>query len=692
VLHRIQHGLKPERTLLLTFDNAAVNSIKLKLHDKFAELGVELSGLRVLTLNAFGYSILRDCFHQEYKPVIASRRQYSLLKTLRNQLRQHSSEHFGALPEYLAGRFYLEFFSLLKNNLFDPCAVDAQAMTDFLLEAPQAEVFYTNPSERAVTKTIQAIIWLYQGYERLLQRERTIDFDDQKLRPYVLLQQNLATLGAIQGQVDEVVVDEFQDINRLDFVLVQAIADKATLVVTGDDDQAIYGFRGCTPQYIIDLEKHLRRPIESHELQVNYRCPPVIVEHADRLIRHNTWRIPKTPRAAGDAVAQIHVVSSLSAGLEAKSIVSLIQRVRADDAAVRFRDFAVLYRANAQSLPLQVEFVLNGIPYYVRKEDNIVENEQLRKLLSILRTKLALDQGTAPSKEDAARTVCSFFRYIEPHAAARLEAAIKRSETFLSDVNSQAFYDLMPDRGRDLLPMAMRELIRTPSLLATLHVIAEKFYGVYGMIGSLEDVVAERVPLGEVFEIAAGFRGDTRDFVQTLEGTINRARESNAGQDHREGVPLLTYFRSKGLQWHTVILTTSNEGLIPHVKAEVEGERRLFYVAMTRASSNLFVSYVENACGSKVAPSRFLYESGLLEKEPKKRKKGLERLGLPPRPVPASVTPAPPGGYVASKTSIVFHLPGCSVAKKIGEKNIVKFATREEAVHARKHPCSKCKP
>lgn len=105
----------------------------------------------------------------------------------------------------------------------------------------------------------------------------------------------------------------------------------------------------------IDLEQHLARPIESHELQMNYGCPSLIVEHADRLTRHNVRRIPKNPHAASDAMAQIHLVSSLSAGLEAKSVVALIQRVRTEAPALEYSGFVVLYRTNAQSLPLQVE-------------------------------------------------------------------------------------------------------------------------------------------------------------------------------------------------------------------------------------------------------------------------------------------------------------------------------------------------
>jgi len=677
VLHRVQQGLKPARTLLLTFDNAAVNSIRLKLRDKLGELGAELSGLRIMTLNAYGYSVLRECFRQEYKRVIESKRQYALARELRDQLNRRSAEHFGALPEYLANRFYVEFFSFLKNSLLDPRSLDPQAATDFLIECPQAEVFFVSPSRQAVMRAIQAIIWLFQGYERLLQRDRVIDFDDQKLRAYVLLNENPAILEGLQGQLDEVIVDEFQDINRLDFVLVEAIAKKAGLVVTGDDDQAIYGFRGCTPEFIIDLEKHLGRPVESHELQINYRCPPVIVEHADRLIRHNTWRIPKNPRAATDAAAQIHVISSLSAGLEAWSIVKLIQRVRSSDPTLEYNKCVVLYRTNAQSLPLQVEFIRSDIPYYVRSQDNILHNESLERLLSILRLKLALNEGAAPTLRDSVRTVTSFFRRVEPRTVSALEAVFRHGD-FMANLGSERVYHLLPEKGRDVLRFAMLELLATRSLLQTLDVIAERFRGVYGMIGSLEEVIQDWVPLGEVYEVAIDFEGDTKDFVQTLEVALNRARESNAGQDHKGGVPLLTYFRSKGLQWHTVILTTCNEGVIPHQKAQVEEERRLFYVAMTRASSNLVISYVKNVCGSHVPPSRFLYEAGLLERPQRKQKA---------KPAGPSLS-----GYTALARGKVFHRPECKSIRNVLENRLTKYATREEAVAAGKNPCSRCKP
>jgi len=131
-------------------------------------------------------------------------------------------------------------------------------------------------------------------------------------------------------------------------------------------------------------------------------------------------------------------------------------------------------------------------------------------------------------------------------------------------------------------------------------------------VGSLEDVVAERVPLGEIYELAANFAGKTDDFVRTLERAVERARQTKAGMNRDGGVALLTYLRAKGMQWQTVILTTCNEGLLPHRRASIEDERRLFYVALTRASANLLVSYVKSSCRTSVEPTRFLREAGLI--------------------------------------------------------------------------------
>jgi len=615
VISRIGGGLRPDRILVLTFDNAAATSLREKLNAVLQKTNAQLTGLRISTLNAFGYQLLREYFPVEFKPVIPDYRRRRSFREVQDALKEKSAERYAALPGNLAPRFYLEFFSLLKNELIDPRAPQVgQAVTDLMLAREQAKPFFTNPSDRThVQKVIESVIWLFRAFDLACQDMKLLDFDDQKLRAYMCLTANPGVLSSLQTRLSEVIVDEFQDINRLDFAFVECLSKKSTLVVVGDDDQAIYGFRGCSPDYILDLERHLQRPVASYELQVNYRCPPNIVTHADLLIRHNRRRLSKSPIAHRKDPANIKVVASLSAGLEARVIVQHIRRVRRANRSLGFQDFAVLYRTNAQSLPLQVEFVLQQIPYYVREEDNILENDSLERLLGVLRLKIAVLRSQPVSVKDLTLAIASYFRFTESNALGRIEKGYVPGDPF-GFLASESFYACIPKARQSSLVPNLREVVSAKSLLDTLDVLSKRFHGLGGMIGSLEDVIDEKVPLGEVYELAANFRGNTEEFVKTMQQALDQARNSGAGRDEKAGVKLLTYFKAKGLQWNTVVLTTCNEGIIPHKRAPLEDERRLFYVAMTRVSSNLLVSYVRQACGNSVSPSRFLTEAGLLKK------------------------------------------------------------------------------
>lgn len=617
VISRIKNGARPERMLLLTFDNAASQSLKQcvsKIQNKHDIDGIE--GAHITTLNAFGFGVLRQYVPKEYKPVVKARRRSWFVKEILDELKKKSPERFSSIPRSLKRSFFLDFFSVLKNDLFDPRNINGQELADYIIESPQAKPFLLGNTliREDLKRTIQAIIWLYTAYEIVLQRERLLDFDDQKLRAYISLIQDDSLLKILQNSYSEIIVDEFQDINKLDFNFIDLISKKSSLVVTGDDDQAIYGFRGCSPDYIIDLENHLRRKVISYELKNNYRCPANIVGHANRLIRNNKRRIEKSPIAINKDDSAIKVVSSLTAGIESRLISSIIKKVRKANAAIKYNDIVVLYRTNAQSLPLQIEFILNEIPYYVREEDNILNNEELEKLLGVIRLKIALEAGKIPSVQDKVYTVESYFRFIGEREKSRLVSLFNKGREFTEDIQSDDFYGILPKAEVSKFPEAFKEVMRTRSLMTCLEILSKRFKGLEGMIGSLEDVIDQEVPLGEIFEIATAFKGNMSDFVVTLQRALNTARDTSAGKDEEGGVKLLTYFKSKGLQWHTVILTSCNEGLIPHKRAHIEDERRLFYVALTRVQKNLFISYVKRSCQNKVSPSRFLYEAGLLAK------------------------------------------------------------------------------
>jgi DNA helicase-2/ATP-dependent DNA helicase PcrA len=615
VLHRVKEGLNPARILVLTFDNSAAASLKTKLREQMDRLGVELGATRIATLNAFGYSVLREHVPEEYRSIISSQRAYRLVREVLDALKAKSPERYQTLPTDVKDRVYLDLFSLFKNEVLDPRAPDAQKIADYVLRGPSAAAFVGDRKDPDhIRLLIQALVWLFQAYERAMQREELVDFDDQKLRAHIRLRETPAVLRRVQDQFSEVIVDEFQDINRLDFEFVRSVAAKATLVVTGDDDQAIYGFRGCSPDFIIDLETHLGRSVTSFELQTNYRNPRNIVARASELIVRNTRRIAKNPIAQRQDDARIKVLASGSAGLEARCVTAYVRRLRRSNPTLKWDDFAVLYRTNAQSLPLQVELLLNDIPYYVREQDDILKNEILERLLGFLRLKIAMNAGMRPAPADAFLTMQAYFKYIPATARHQVERIAARADNVLEAFQSPEMYRVLAWVEQSHLAMAVAEAVAATTLLDTLDVIAKRFKGIRGMLGSLEDVADERVPMGEIYEIAANFRGNTRSFVSMIDEALRRAREAASQREGRSGVALLTYFKSKGLQWHTVVLTTCNEGLIPHSRAPIEDERRLFYVAMTRASSNLLISYVKKSCGNSVVPSRFLAEANLLQK------------------------------------------------------------------------------
>jgi DNA helicase II / ATP-dependent DNA helicase PcrA len=628
VLNLIKHGANPDRILMLTFDTAAAKALRDKMSEQTQIMGTTLRNFQVSTLNAFGYSILRNYFPNEFKPVVGKSQTRGMIYLMKRDLAQSYREKAELLPYNVRDRVYFEFFSLLKNELIDPRNVDSQTFADFVCSSSQTEPFLLNalPLGMSAQKTrltsepmigiravIQILLWMYKNYDSRLQALNVIDFDDQKLRAHLNLQANRSLLEDVQSRFQEVIVDEFQDINRLDFAFIKSISERSRLIVVGDDDQAIYGFRGCSPEYIINLQNHVNRQQCCYELKKNYRCPPNIIEHATRLIRFNRNRIDKSPVAHSDVPAHVAVESTGTAGLEARSVVTYIKQVRSRIHKLGFENFAVLYRTNAQSLPLQIEFILNDISYWVREEDNVLENDSLAKFLAVLRVRLARREGQTPKARDSAVLVSSYFRYVTEFQLEQLERLFQKNGDFDSALRSEAFYEILPKARSSRCRDAVLGLLSLGGRLSrVINYLATEFRGFTGIIGSLEDVVDNRVPLGEIFDLAANHKGSEKDFLMTMEWALKRARQGHAGRAENDGVALLTYFKAKGRQWHTVILTTCNQGLIPHRKALIEDERRLFYVAVTRASANLMISYVGKSCNNKVRPSQFLSEAGFI--------------------------------------------------------------------------------
>jgi superfamily I DNA/RNA helicase len=234
----------------------------------------------------------------------------------------------------------------------------------------------------------------------------------------------------------------------------------------------------------------------------------------------------------------------------------------------------------------------------------------MARILRLVSVNLALSDGRLyTDSEDAEALYESFFKWHSPWNRgefARRSHAEKSFQRAATKLESE-------DKRWRGLAAAIAGLSVPMSPIGTIEYIGETFKNLRGLIGDLEQAVDGHVPLGELLDVARRFKGSTAEFHEALRGLARKAEQGLFASGEEDGVNLLTYFRAKGRQWHTVFLPGVNQRVIPDHRANVEDERRLFYVAVTRPTANLIVSYVRQAVREKVAPSQFLVEMGLGE-------------------------------------------------------------------------------
>jgi DNA helicase-2/ATP-dependent DNA helicase PcrA len=394
VEQRIRDGVSPRRILVLTFDRNAAGSFREKLRR-----GGSAQGTRVETLNAYGYALLRRHFPDERNRMIT-------------EPFWPGTRFLSELVNEYGRRTFDEMLSKLKNQSFDPRTMDRQALIRWisdnkvhLLRDLENELIDKKITPRQFGHDLASEFF---AYEKFLADRGGIDFDDQKLRPLILLRQkqHRSLLGRIQAELDEVIVDEFQDINKLDCELIDLISPQATMVVTGDDDQAIYGFRGASAEYLIQPTNWFTREFAHYELSMNYRCPQRVLEAAGTLIDHNTTRIPKHPRAAKPDVGEIETITAPDAASEAVRIARRAGQLLKDPATGDPQSVAVLARTNSQFFEIQPALVMEEVPYAIAPENDIrITWEQARRMLLLAPS---LRGSATPDPEQRAEIVGIF--------------------------------------------------------------------------------------------------------------------------------------------------------------------------------------------------------------------------------------------------------------------------------------------
>ena len=441
-----------------------------------------------------------------------------------------------------------------------------------------------------------------QLYEKKKKEMRRIDFDDMLLLCWKLFRTRPDILEMWQKKFRYILVDEFQDVNRVQYEVLRMLAlPENNLFVVGDDDQSIYQFRGASPGIMLGFPKDYpdaRRIL----LDVNYRCTSFILGGALRVIGHNRDRYPKKLRTVKGTGAPVHVQEVQGPTQEADYIIGAI-RSRMEE-GVKPEDMAVLFRTNLDAGILAGRMMEQHMPFAMREHiRNVFEHFIGRNM----RSYMELASGSRSRKHFLDIANCPK-RYISRESMENREVSFEDLRRFYCDK------EWMQDRI-DQFEWDIKMMENKTPYAAVQYIRRRIGYDDY----LREWAKIHRTGEEDLFEILEQIEESTKRF-QTMEEWFRytdeygrRLREQQkTAQQHTEGVRLMTMHSAKGLEFDTVFILGANEGVTPHRKAalkeEIEEERRMFYVAMTRAKERLVISYVKEKNGKDADPSRFVEE------------------------------------------------------------------------------------
>ena len=445
---------------------------------------------------------------------------------------------------------------------------------------------------------------IYGAYGNMLRERRKLDFDDMLLSCYELFDKRKDILRAWQQKFRYILVDEFQDINQLQYDIVRLLAEpENNLFIVGDDDQSIYHFRGARPEIMLNFTKDYPGA-EKVVLDVNYRCSKRILDSAMKVIGRNKTRFQKelsTPNQEGEPVRLCEYVNPREEYLSVTA--ELRKRLEQGE---NLENTAVLLRTNQEAEGLIAALMERQIPFTMKEKlPNLFQHWICRNLLAYMRfaqgersRKLFLEIMNRPN------------RYISRDAVVSgREISFEQLRDFYKDK------DWMCDR-LTTMETHLRILKGLPPYAAINFIRKGMGYEEYLQEYALYRKIKPE-ELGEILdrlsESAKGMN-TLKEWEEYIED-YTRKLEEQAGKQKKEGVQILTLHGAKGLEFDRVYILNVNEGSIPYRKAvlapAVEEERRLFYVGMTRARKFLTLCYVKKQYEKEREPSRFLKEAGL---------------------------------------------------------------------------------
>ena len=584
-----EYGVKPEQILVVTFSKAAAVEMK----ERFEMLtGGRRLPVRFGTFHSVFFQILRLAYHYEVKDIATPALKYRFLEETFNETGYEVDDK-------------KEFLSDIEKEI-SRVKGEGIEIDCYFSSACSAEIFQK----------------MYRGYQEKLQRHRCLDFDDMVVYTYQLLKEREDIRRRWQAQFRYLLIDEFQDINRLQYETVCMLAEpENNLFIVGDDDQSIYGFRGAKPGIMLSFPKRFP-DTKQIVLGVNYRCSDEIMKAAERLIGKNNERYEKHIVANKGKEQPVHMKKCENLPDEAEKIVAQIQMYQKE--GIAYQEMAVLFRTNMQMRLLAGKLMEHGVPFTMRENlPNLFDTWMAKDIMCYLQ--LALGNR---SREKFLKIANRPVRYLSRTAFTESEVSFDKLRAYYAAKNQDWMEERIWNFEYDLKNLAAL------SPYAAIHFIRKGI----GYDEFLKTYADERnVNADDWFDVLDEMQEMARDkksipewlsFVENYGDTLEEMRQEQKKQQVKEelGVSLMTMHASKGLEFPVVFVPTLNEDIVPYRKAVQEGnleeERRMLYVAMTRAKTYLHLSFVKERFHKEAEPSPFLYEISPALKNKINKKRG----------------------------------------------------------------------
>ena len=592
LFYLVNEGLfKPEEILAVTFTNKAAKEMKARVMKLLKANELSLS---IGTFHSICARILREDIQvlgfSKHFAIYDVKDQLDVIKVL---YEKNDISKTLITPNQLRNQI-----SLFKNKMIDPKTVERRSRT--ILE-----------------KTVSKI---YAEYQKSLKLNDALDFDDLLTFPLEIFNKKPSILKKYQTRWKYILVDEYQDTNRAQFEFLTLLAQKhQNICVVGDDDQSIYGWRGAEISNILDFEKTFSS-CRVFTLEKNYRSTQEILNAATAVVMNNDKRANKNLIAANGPGEALGLIETNDEQEEASAIVSLIEKeIKLNKRT--FNNFSVLYRTNAQSRALEESFIRQGIPYNIIGSLRFYERKEVKNVLAYLRLVVNLKDTIS------LRRIINFpARGI---GAKTIDKCVQQSEK-----DKIEFIDVLknPDK-MDIRGKQANALSKFYNIIKKYHDLREKLSASELARSLIEEIGVLSYFKNSTEPDAKDRYDNVAELLTSIEEFSGRDQEASLGRfledvslqtdidhwnDSDNRVTMMTIHSSKGLEFSVVFIAGMDEGLFPLFnsiddKKELEEERRLFYVALTRAEERVYILYATNRRRMGVEmvnglPSRFINE------------------------------------------------------------------------------------